>query len=449
MQARRSAPKGLVASLLLLVAALPSSWPSPCAAAPAEAAPAVAAAEPVFPIKASADGRYFVDARNRPFLYHADTAWLSTKKLTAAEVDEYLDRRKAQGFTAIHVHAVSKEQGPAANRDGQEPFVPLDDISKPNEAYWRHVDHVLAAAERRKLLVALAALWIRWGGNDKDGWRYQLTGANAQGYARFLAKRYGKHKNLIWILGGDANPWDRTFAILEMGNALRTLVPHQLVTYHATAEFPSAAFFHNQPWHGVNLAYTYKETHRQVLGEYLRPAPVRPIVLGESGYEEESNDKRDGGPHRMRRQAWGALLSGALGGHAYGHRAIWRFAPDWRQALEAPGGKHMTIFKDVVSRLPWWKLVPDQDHDLLVEGYGAAGEVGFASAARAEDRSFALVYLPEARPIKVDLGRISGTKLEGAPFASAPRVLTPPAKNAAGERDFVLLLETTFKVARR
>lgn len=103
------------------------------------------AAAPAFPVKASTDGHYLTDAAGAPFFYHADTAWALPRNATLLAADEYFSQRAKDGFTAIHLHAVTKEVGPVKNVNGDEPFAPLDNILKPNEDYWRQV--VLANRE--------------------------------------------------------------------------------------------------------------------------------------------------------------------------------------------------------------------------------------------------------------------------------------------------------------
>jgi len=93
-------------------------------------------------------------------------------------------------------------------------------------------------------------------------------------------------------------------------------------------------------------------------------------------------------------------------------RAIWRFAPEWRAALDAPGAKHMAVLVKEITARAWWRLEPDQHHELVTSGNGNRGEPTYAVGARAADRSFALVYLPESRPIEIDLGRLSGGKVQ-------------------------------------
>ncbi len=420
---------------------------------------AIAAGEgtPVFPLRAGPEGRSLVDAGGKPFFYHADTAWVLPKKATLAVAQEYFDQRVKDGFTAIHLHAVSKEVGPVRNVSGDEPFVPLDNILKPNEPYWRHLDAILEAAEQRGLLIGLSALWIRWGGDDKEGWRYQLTEENARPYGRFLGKRYAARKNILWILGGDANPGEKQKAVSLLAQGLQETAPHHLITVHNAPENASATFFGQEPWLDLNAAYTYQEVHPAVLVEWNRPGTTRPIFLIESGYEKESNDGRGGAPFRVRRQVYGAILSGALAGHAYGHRELWRFSEKWREAANDPGYRHMRHVKELFGTRAWWKLTPDESNALVLDGRGRPGEVDRVAAARATDGSFAIVYLPIARTISVDLGRLNGPAkahwidpttgermpIEGLPFpGEGRRDFSPPDKNAAGDSDWVLLLES-------
>jgi hypothetical protein len=303
---------------------------------------------PAFPLKPSVDGRYLVDAADRPFFYHADTAWALPRNATLADANEYFERRAKEGFTAIHLHAVTKEVGPVKNVNGDEPFTPLEEILKPNEA-----------------------------------------------------------------------------------------------------------------WLDVNATYTYREVAPHVLAEWNRPytsGKPKPIFLIESGYEQESNDQRPGTPHRVRRQAFGAILSGALMGHAYGHREVWRFSPKWREGVADVGAQQMRHVRDLFATRDWWKLRPDLEHELVTSRIDrvSPGDEGWASAARAADGSFAIVYLPAGRPVVVDLKRINGTvratwfdPTNGSTQPAKGRqwrepswaVFTPPEKNNDDDADFALVLE--------
>ena len=418
------------------------------------------AAVPAFPIKASANGRYLVDAAGIPFLYHADTVWALPKKATLAVADEYFARRVRDGFTAVHLHAVSKEVGPVTNLNGDEPFTPLDDILKPNEVYWRHLDAILESAEKHGLVAAVSALWIRWGGQDREGWRNQLTETNARIYGEFLGKRYRARQNIVWILGGDANPKEKAKAVSLLAQGLRATAPHHLITVHNAPENSSASQFGHEPWLDLNATYTYREVAGPVLAEWNRQyvdGRPRPIFLIESGYERESNDQRAGTPFRVRRQAYAAVLSGALAGHAYGHRELWRFSGQWREAMNDPGSRHMAHVKALFAGRAWWRLVPDQKSEFVTAGRGEPGKDDYVTAACASDNTFAIAYLPSPHRLTLNLGRLARPTVDMFWFDPTSGQMTPVAgkhppnlgeatffkqdKNAAGDSDWVLLAE--------
>jgi hypothetical protein len=409
---------------------------------------------PAFPIKVSADRRYLTGSDGKPFLYVADSAWALVKHRNPAEIDEFLDRRAGQGFTAIQFHAVSKEVSPPVTYDGIAPFKDINNIATPNEPYWKKVDYAVEACAKRNLVAAISALWIRWGGSDKEGWRFQLTPENARGYGEFLGKRYARYKNVLWILGGDANPRDRAQSISELARGIKAFATHHLITVHNAPENPSAHFFHSQPWLDINMCYTYRETYQQVYAEWHRSDPVRPLLLGESGYELEDNDKRGGTPYRIRRQAWGAMLGGALAGQAYGHREIWRMSDKWRDAVDSPGAKQIQVWAAFFKSLPWYTLVPQHEAseaEFVVSGTGFFGADEFVTAAVSTTHLFAVAYLPVGRTVSIRpealrprtgwdafwIDPTTGARTSAAPVGAE---LTPPARNAAGDPDWVLFV---------
>jgi hypothetical protein len=450
-----------------------------CMSAPGRDGSAIAAS-PAFPLKPSADGRYLVDAAGAPFFVHADTAWQAPKRLTLSEFEEYLSHRARLGFNTVFLHTFSREVSPDNNRNGDRPFDPANDISAPNEPYWKHLDKVLALAEEKGFFVAIAPLWIRWGGNDTAGWRVHFAEEHAQAYGEFLGKRYADRKNIMWIVGGDANPQEKTKAIDLLASGIKQTAPHHLITVHNRPENSSASYFDAVPWLDVNMAYSYRETYIHVGGEWNRLGQRRPVMLGESGYEEESNDGRGGSTHRVRRQAYGAILSGAVAGHAFGNKHIWRCDEDWRKALDSPGSQQMVHVRNLFTSIPWYKLIPDDQYQppppefaeladamrskqLITAGRGLYGGDDYMPAAIAEDGSFAIVYLPVARPVTINLRRFAGMpnaswydptdgtrhEIEDISADKQYQEFTPPQKNAAGDTDWVLVLDTPLLTEQR
>jgi hypothetical protein len=239
-----------------------------------------------FSLSISPNGRYLVNQDGQPFLYHADTGWRIAQRLSLPDAIEYLDERRAGGFNTLHMHAINFEREGPANYTGVQPFDPIDDLTQPNEAYWQHVDAIFEAATERGFVLAISAAWFGYGG---AGWRPYVTVEAAGVYGRFLGQRYSHLQNIVWIQGGDNNPGDRADAAAALAGAIREVALHHLHTYHASSEHASSAFFHAADWLDINMAYTYHEAYKQVLAEYNRSAPIRPIVLGETGYENEAN----------------------------------------------------------------------------------------------------------------------------------------------------------------
>ena len=116
MSARRSRwPAAVSAAVLGLATA------ARCTAGP----PAVADTNaPAFPLKLSADRRCLVDSKGTPFLAIGDSPWSLIAEPTAAQVDKYLDDRKAKGFTVLLVNLIEHKfsSRPPRLRDGTPPF---------------------------------------------------------------------------------------------------------------------------------------------------------------------------------------------------------------------------------------------------------------------------------------------------------------------------------------
>ncbi len=412
-----------------------------------------------FPLRASDNGRYLVDQRGRPFFYHADTGWRIVHRLKPDDVEVYLKDRKQRGFNSLHFHAINKEQQVAKSYAGHEPFDPREDVTRPNEPYWKNLDHVLKRAEDEGFLVAISSSWFGWQGG---GWRKDLNPENAKTYGEFLGRRYKDRKNLIWIQGGDNDPDDKIEVIRAIAKAIKETAPHHLHTVH-TQHKPSAAFFADDDWLDINMAYTYGESFQQVLPEYRRTGRTRPIILGETGYEGEGKKEKPWWPHYLRRQAYRAILSGASG-HAFGSANIWHFADNWPDWLDKPGVNQMRHVRTLFESRPFWKLVPDDQHRLVTDGQGKFDSEDYASAAIAEDRSFAIVYVPTPRTLVLDVGKIEGPKLrawwfnprDGRTYDAAGKLTEKPfleitergeqkfsTPSQGAEDDWILALDST------
>ncbi|MDH7569491.1 MAG: DUF4038 domain-containing protein, partial [Armatimonadota bacterium] len=312
----------------------------------------------------SENGRYLVRDDGAPFFYLADTAWALFYTPSLEDARHYLRVRKEQGFTVIMAVVVwDLWKGEEARTP--LPF-PQGDASRPNEAFFNHVDRVVTEANALGLVVALLPTW---GGFVAPAWGRSVElfhPENAGAYGEFLGRRYGGY-DVIWVLGGDRNPkpdepaytafWPRLAEGLKAGDGGR-----HLMTYHPTAVYSSSSWFREAPWLDFNMWQTSTRLDtdycRALLGDY-NGTPVKPFLDGETRYEHSHEffyRKPPCGvrmtPQRVRQAAYYAFLCGACG-HTYGCRDVWSFYvpadrpavrdvdTHWREALFFPAATQM------------------------------------------------------------------------------------------------------------
>jgi hypothetical protein len=343
-------------------------------------------------MRVSANGRYLVDDEGDPFFYLADTAWTLFYRPTRGEVDLYLRDRWDKGFTVVMPVVLWGEDMAAQNAYGEAPLVDWDP-TRPNEVFFAHVDWVVDRAESMGMHVAMLPTWGEfvgplWTGDQpRPNFSYSNRGPiifdvdNARVYGEFLGRRY-RDKPIFWVVGGDRNPvnegyisvWRALVEGLKAGDGGR-----HLMTYHPCGVNSSSRWFHDEVWLDFNMMQTTTrwdlDNYNLILADYNR-APVKPVLDGETRYEDSYEwffrkppHGRRVTAHQVRKAAYNAMLSGAMG-HTYGCRDVWFFyvpsgdEPNkdvktrWQQAMSFPGAFHMGHLKGLFLRYPWYKLVP-------------------------------------------------------------------------------------------
>ena len=420
-----------------------------------------------FPLHVSENHRHLADYKDKPFFVLGDTPWF-LQKLKLEDVRLVLDDRMAKGFNTLFLEILDDSAMPSRDAYGNVAFEPEKDITKPTEAYWRYADTIMEETSKRGFFVIMSDLWF---GAGKGLWMHYIQPDSAKVYGHFLGKRYARFKNLMWMHCGDRNP-DQNLALCArvLAEAIRAEAPHHLHTAHNAHEYASSAFFHQEAWLDVNMAYTYGASYLHVLPEYQRKNPVRPVILGETGYEDEPNaiellpDARRGdlwNPYRIRRNAWWAVLSGACG-YCAGTR-LWRWEKNWRKVLQARSTHEAPLLLRLMKTIPWWRLVPDVQHEFVTAGFGTWKQANYVTAALTDDGSTGVAYLPNICRITVNLTKLSGPAtafwfdptsgqskpIEGSPFNNKGKCdFMPSGNNTAAEGDFVLVLKVRQQARR-
>jgi len=478
----------LLIGTLLGISAIAESLPG------TEARPTVA----LFPLRVSENHRYLMDQNGIPFLIVGDSPQGLIGRLSEKEAEQYFADREAHGFNTLgwmNVLCAGRDYPTntfATTPDGIRPFTRFFfggsdyryyDLSKPNEAYFVRVDHLLQLAMNHHLAVFLNPI-------ETIGWLPTLrkNGLEAAfAYGEFLGRRYRRFKNVLWLNGNDFRSWHASQAgalsdaaqkglrplyrtwrernddalVQAVAKGIRSASPLQLQTLEL--EPPNSSSLDNSAWAtlvDLNATYTYAPTYLQVLHSYGE-MPIAPTFLVEAHYEyEDAGDPRDlGSAFVLRKQEYWTMLSGGTG-QFYGSAYTWSFRDGWQANIDTVGVRQIEYWKKFFMSIAWQDLIPDKDGHVLASGASSPGNIKvpisateYATAARTSDGSAAVIYIPSARPISVNMTALSrparpvwfdpacGNYTRGKPIMNVGiRQFTPPGQNCSGDGDWVLLL---------
>lgn len=336
------------------------------------------AAQPptIFPLAVSGDQRLLENAEGRPLLLLGDAAWSLIAELDRQGATAYLDDRSKRGFNAILVNLVEHQfsSHPPANAFGDLPF-PQQPFETLGKTYFDHAAWVIDQAFKRGMLVFLVPAYLGVNGGDQGWYREAAAAGPAQmkAYGEAVARRFAQYPNIVWVLGGDFDAPDKSL-VSQMAEGIAAASPGALQTVHASRDTPGFDLWGGERWFSMDAVYTYDDVHKQILQRSR--GGRRPVILLEGAYEYE----RDTTARMIRRNAYGAMLGGAAG-QFFGNNPVWHFSgpgvfssdQHWRDALNSPGARSMTVLKAIFERIDWFRLQPDRDHSITdVEGSYAA-----------------------------------------------------------------------------
>jgi len=398
-----------------------------------------------FPLSASPNRRYLVDAAGRPFGLRGRAAWYLPATSVTAQAT-FLDDTIAKGFNAIEINALMHD--PQANNppfagNGSLPFARrLDgghwdgalryaaigseapDFATPNETYWSHLDALLDACESRDIVVLLFPAYVGYEG-EEQGWMREMVAngrSRMQAYGAWIASRYKNRRNLVWMLGGDDGAYPGGQRVTQQGliDGLRSVGGQASTLY--SAEWASEMVGTDQADFGryVNFNGVYSWTGKTAslgLRAYNR-TPVQPAFLLEEPYDEEGPGEMNYNPHAtqpVRRFVyWGWL--GTVGGYVAGNGHVWRFNPGWEGHLDTPGANDLKRLNDFIRSIEWWRLKPAGTHDMgaiVMAGGGRIDKDDYVAAAATSEGDLLVAYIGPTHigGVKIDMTRMRGPAL--------------------------------------
>ncbi|WP_240421300.1 DUF4038 domain-containing protein [Paenibacillus periandrae] len=404
-------------------------------------------------LKVSNDKRSLETETGKHFFYLADTAWTLPQRLKWDDVIYYMKKRKSQGFNVLQIVALDPEMDIEMRNPAGVKALINNNLSQPNEAYFRYLDWVLDVAEEMEFYVVLLPVWGQLVvGENWNGEQFEkiVTEQNAYEFGRWIGNRYKDQTNLIWCLGGDRQPihkgvdyrdvWRNMAEGLLKGvtgvsckyNVANQAWRELVITYHTcyeveTGNYSTMSYWtEEEAWISFTMLQSGHGLHTQnyveVQKEYERTHTL-PVLDAEPAYEQMPM----GWPITLplhdewivRKRAYWSLFAGSCG-HTYGHSSVWCMISDkekndiliydWYEALERPGAYQMKILRDFFDSIPFERCIPNQsimEHDQLC-GKGCLDE--HRQAAVDSRGQFAMVYFTNGGSEKIDLARLNGER---------------------------------------
>jgi hypothetical protein len=450
-------------------------------------------------IQVSPNGKFLQTKDGQPFFWVGDTAWELFHRLTREEAIEFLSIRQQQEFNVIQAVALAEFNGiREPNRYGDWPLnnenpaqlavTPGNNPANPYEYdYWDHVDFVIDEAAKRNLFIGLLPTWgdklaHMWG----DG-PIIFNEQNAFIYGATLAKRYQKQWNIIWILGGDRpavytwkidgveKSFDDRAMWRAMAHGIESVVGKDtFITYHpAGGPNSTSQFMHEEPWLDMNAFQSGHGSRESDAWNWvvrdLAKQPQKPTLDMEPCYEDHPVNPWDGkwtrqrgyfNAYDVRARIYRGIFAGACG-VTYGHHQIWQFlnpalyAPvnigdttiGWQKAAHAEAATQLVYLKKLMLSKPYFNRI--SDNSLILSDKGKE-YTDLLWATRDEAGTYALIYLPQPKPVRVDLTKIKATRKKAAWFDVRTGQSTPArisGKSAATftppkvGQDWVLVIE--------
>ncbi|MCJ7778402.1 MAG: glycoside hydrolase family 140 protein [Sedimentisphaerales bacterium] len=401
------------------------------------------AEQPIYPVKASDNGRYFVDQKGNPVFWLGITQWQIFREYTLDEARLILENAKSKGFAFVQAMLMGVGDGTQPNVYGQKPWIDNNPLT-PNEAYFKNVDSVVQIARENNLTFSVTLYHQRY--------RKYITLENARAWAKWLARRYKDVPNIVWSMTPEAKqefvPILRELAagLYEGDGGLH------IITFKPDPAPYSSSFIHEENW----LAFDSMQTWNRVdliypmVSKDYNLKPVKPVLMAEGAYEAGTEYGFEVTPLWIRRQAYYSYLTG--GHHTYGHNDSWRVLPTWKKALDAPGAFQMGVLKKIfLDRKEWWYLVPDQS--IFAGGGNTEGKV-LNLAARHKDGKWVMVYLGGKTAFSINMNKITaGNKVsafwvdpktgDSLSIGSFPNTQVQSFSTPDGWEDAILILEAT------
>ena len=376
----------------------------------------------------SPDKKYLINSfTNKPVFLTGDDAWTLITELSDTDMEMYLADRATRGFNVIWVAAVdnSYQARPPKNHYGNVPFDGAD-FTNEDVAYWAHVDYVVQRAQAHGITLMIDPAFVGLLNKEYQNSYLKSSDAVMTAYGTFLGNRYKGYPNIIWALGGDADP-SRTATYLKLdvlAKGIAAADPNHLFTFEAKGGYSSLDAWRGSPsWLGLNWAYEDFTTVVRGCRNSYGHSPFLPAIMGEDSYEITMTG------FQVRQEGYWEILSGCYSGRIFGNDAIWTFnsptdgvtTPTWQSQLSSVGSLGQEYLGTLMRSREHWLLVPDTTNSVLTGGYGSGPMLSVA--ARTSDGQTIIAYFPNgnATTKMINIAKIASVSASAKAWWYNPR----------------------------
>ena len=359
----------------------------------------------------SSNGKFLVNSvTGQPVFLTGEDGFTLSVQLSNADVATYLADRSARGYNAVWMTAIDQFDQVGAPKDfaGNAPFDGAW-FTNPDAAYWARQDSVIQQASASGITIFLGVSFVGLGTSDGYDLSAILASSDATmtAYGAFLGNRYKGFNNIVYVLGGDADPsiGGLYSKLADIANGIKSVDTNHLITLEACRVCNPANQSTINAYGGslpsfINLNWVYNTQATVVAGcqaGFASSSSSIPPLMGEDWYELEHSITG----FQARQEGYWETLSGCYLGRLFGNGAIWPFnspndgvtSPTWQSQLSSGGSVGQQFLGQLMRSREHWMMAPDTTHSVLTAGFGSGSTLSVA--ARSTDGQTIIAYLSD------------------------------------------------------
>ena len=364
-------------------------------------------------------GKFLVSpSTGQPVWVQGDSPQALGVQVSSADVETYLADRQARGYNVVWIilHDEGDQSKKPNNFYNDPPFTGGAFIHF-GSAYWEHMDDVIRRCAAHGMTVVANVTFV--GIDAKSGYSLNdvlaASDATMTAFGAFLGNRYKHYNNIIWLLGGDADPGVAGLfgKLQDIANGIRSADAVHLITLegcrscggasradHSSVEATRFAFGRTPSWLGLN--WVYEQYANTAAGCNRAITEGLPPLMGEDWYELE----HDMTSLQLRNETYWATLSGCSLGRLMGNMPIWTMGglhntsgKTWQSQLGSAHSVQFAITGRLMRSRGFWKLAADTAHKYLTSGFGSGPTLSVL--ARTSDGQTMMAYIPDGNRTSV------------------------------------------------